>query len=187
LITITCSRLQLRSLSLNDAALLRLFEMDNREHFERYASTSEKDRSSLQYWEKKVSEYLKESERGRSVRLAIFDKNSLEELIIGVCNFTQIFLGPFQSCYLGYKIDRNYEGKGLMYEALKEACGFMFKEQNLHRIMANYIPSNKRSEKLLNRLDFQNEGYAKEYLFINGVWEDHILTSLTNSSWKLKQ
>jgi len=74
-----------------------------------------------------------------------------------------------------------------MYEALKEACGFMFKEQNLHRIMANYIPSNKRSEKLLNRLDFQNEGYAKEYLFINGVWEDHILTSLTNSSWKLKQ
>ncbi len=154
--------------------------MANSEHFERYTSTPEKDRSSLQYWEKKLSDYLRESERGVSVRLALFDKDSLEEPVIGVCNFTQIFRGPFQSCYLGYKIDHNYEGKGLMYEALQEACSFMFKEQNLHRIMANYIPSNIRSEKLLNRLGFQKEGYAKEYLFINGVWEDHTLTSLLN-------
>ncbi|TND51068.1 30S ribosomal protein S5 alanine N-acetyltransferase, partial [Aeromonas dhakensis] len=33
---------------------------------------------------------------------------------------------------------------------------------------------------LLERLGFEREGYAKEYLMINGRWEDHILTSRLN-------
>jgi ribosomal-protein-alanine N-acetyltransferase len=28
------------------------------------------------------------------------------------------------------------------------------------------------------------EGYARDYLYINGCWEDHILTSRTNPDWK---
>jgi len=28
------------------------------------------------------------------------------------------------------------------------------------------------------------EGYARDYLLINGKWEDHILTSLVNPHWK---
>ena len=62
----------------------------------------------------------------------------------------------------------------------------MFEDQNLHRIMANSMPVNLRSKKLLARLGFQKEGYAPEYLLINGRWEDHILTALMNQSWKMK-
>lgn len=46
--------------------------------------------------------------------------------------------------------------------------------------MANYIPSNIRSENVLQKLGFEKEGYAKKYLKINGLWQDHILTSLVN-------
>ena len=46
--------------------------------------------------------------------------------------------------------------------------------------MANYIPHNERSGRLLRRLGFMVEGYARDYLFINGAWRDHILTALTN-------
>ena len=46
--------------------------------------------------------------------------------------------------------------------------------------MANYMPSNKRSGQLLDRLGFQKEGVAKSYLKIAGKWEDHVLTSLVN-------
>jgi ribosomal-protein-alanine N-acetyltransferase len=50
--------------------------------------------------------------------------------------------------------------------------------------MANYMPHNERSKNVLKRLGFVQEGYAKEYLLINGQWQDHILTSITNPQWK---
>jgi ribosomal-protein-alanine N-acetyltransferase len=50
--------------------------------------------------------------------------------------------------------------------------------------MASYLPHNQRSGKLLKRLGFVVEGYARDYLLINGLWQDHILTSLTNPNWK---
>ena len=71
-----------------------------------------------------------------------------------------------------------------MSEAVKRTIEYMFEEQNIHRIMANYMPSNTRSAKLLQTLGFTIEGLAKKYLLINGQWEDHILTSLTNQKWK---
>ena len=71
-----------------------------------------------------------------------------------------------------------------MCEALTAAIKYVFEELNLHRIMANYMPANERSAKLLRRLGFTVEGYARDYLRLAGNWRDHILTALTNDSWK---
>ncbi len=57
---------------------------------------------------------------------------------------------------------------------------YAFRELRLHRIMANYRPENGRSGRLLERLGFVREGYARDYLFIDGAWRDHVLTSKTN-------
>ena len=70
-----------------------------------------------------------------------------------------------------------------MYEALQLTNRYVFEETRLHRIMAGYLPHNDRSGNLLQRLGFEREGYARKYLKINGVWEDHILTSLINSQF----
>jgi len=103
--------------------------------------------------------------------------------IIGAANFSQISRGPFQAAILGYKIAAASEGRGLMREALQTTICYVFEELHLHRIHANYIPSNVRSGRLLARLGFAIEGYAKDYLFINDAWRDHILTSLTNGQF----
>ncbi len=66
-----------------------------------------------------------------------------------------------------------------MTEALLVATRWAFKELRLHRIMANYQPRNERSGRLLERLGFVREGLAHQYLFIDGEWKDHVLTSLT--------
>jgi ribosomal-protein-alanine N-acetyltransferase len=49
--------------------------------------------------------------------------------------------------------------------------------------MANYLPQNERSARVLKGLGFVVEGYAKDYLYIDGRWQDHVLTALTNERW----
>jgi ribosomal-protein-alanine N-acetyltransferase len=44
--------------------------------------------------------------------------------------------------------------------------------------MANHMPSNVKSERLLRTLGFEREGYARAYLKIAGKWEDMVLNAL---------
>ena len=64
-----------------------------------------------------------------------------------------------------------------MRELLHAALGWAFDGLQLHRVMAAYLPRNERSARLLQALGFEREGYAKRYLRIAGVWEDHVLTA----------
>lgn len=65
--------------------------------------------------------------------------------------------------------------------ALDALVAYAFGALGLHRVMANHLPDNERSAKLLARLGFEVEGLAKNYLFINGAWRDHVLTARTNA------
>lgn len=106
-----------------------------------------------------------------------------QKQLIGIISVTQIVRGAFQAAYLGYHLAENKQGEGYMTEALQEAIAFCFSALNLHRLMANYRPDNIASERVLEKLNFVREGYAKDYLLVNGEWRDHVLTSLTNSHW----
>ena len=106
-----------------------------------------------------------------------------EKEIIGIANFSNVVRGSFHACYLGYSIGQKWQGQGLMYEALTAAIRYMQRTQHIHRIMANYMPHNQRSGNLLARLGFEKEGYAKDYLLIDGEWRDHVLTALTTRDW----
>jgi ribosomal-protein-alanine N-acetyltransferase len=71
-----------------------------------------------------------------------------------------------------------------MYEALQSLIRYMQRQQKIHRIMANYMPHNHRSGNLLESLGFEREGYAKDYLLIDGKWQDHVLMALTDPQWQ---
>jgi ribosomal-protein-alanine N-acetyltransferase len=104
--------------------------------------------------------------------------------VIGHLRFTQIARGPFQNAMLGYAIDAAHEGRGLMREALQAALDDVFSPRiGLHRVQANVRPENLRSLALLERLGFVREGLAREYLFIDGAWRDHVLTARLNPCW----
>jgi ribosomal-protein-alanine N-acetyltransferase len=100
--------------------------------------------------------------------------------IVAGIGLSHIVRFGFQACYLGYSVDREHEGKGLASEAGRAVVDFAFETLGLHRVMANYQPINERSGRLLRRLGFVPEGYARDYLFINGAWRDHLLTALVN-------
>lgn len=115
---------------------------------------------------------------GDSVQFIAIARHS--QAMVAACNFTNITRGPFQACYLGYSVDQAWQGQGLMREVLLAAMDYMFGTLGLHRIMANHMPSNVRSERLLRSLGFEREGYARAYLQIAGRWEDMVLNALVN-------
>lgn len=152
----------------------------------------ELNRGHLQQWEpKRANEFYTiqaVEDQVRRMQSQVVDRSALywlirahdSEKIIGECGFTNIMRGPFQACHLGFSLGGEYQGMGLMHEALGAAMSHIFEIHKLHRIMANYQPNNRRSEKLLSRLGFEREGLARKYLKINGCWTDHVLTSLIN-------
>ena len=104
--------------------------------------------------------------------------------VIGSVHFSNVVRGAFQSCNLGYALDRECEGQALMTEALRCAIGEMFSPGiNLHRIQAAYRPENWRSAEVLKRLHFQDEGLCPDYLFIDGAWRIHRLVALLNRAF----
>ena len=105
--------------------------------------------------------------------------------LIGSIGLTAIARGPFQNAMLGYAIDKQLEGQGLMREALVAIIEHAFSpEIHLHRIQANVRPENLRSLRLLENLGFEREGFAKDYLYINGAWRDHVMMALRNQNFE---
>ncbi|HVJ53812.1 MAG TPA: GNAT family N-acetyltransferase [Aliidongia sp.] len=138
------------------------------------------DELSVAVWRRRLESWAHEEREGLALRLMLFPRGDTGGAVLGTANFTQIVRGAFQACYLGYEIDYRAEGRGLMREALEGGIRHAFETMRLHRIMANHIPHNQRSAGLLKRLGFVPEGYARNYLFIDGAWHDHVLTALTN-------
>jgi [ribosomal protein S5]-alanine N-acetyltransferase len=136
-----------------------------------------------EYWEYQIEASVLEFINDQSLQLLIFTKSNPIK-VIGNINFRNFVRGAAQFCSVGYSLAENEQGKGYMTEALRTAIEYVFTELNLHKVMANYMPHNQRSANVLKRLGFVVEGYARDYLLINGKWQDHILTSLTNPNWQ---
>ncbi len=153
----------------------------NRSHLERWEPKRPDDFYTESFWRRRLDLNREHYEAGQSMRLFLARKEAplgTPDRLIGTINFSDVIRGPFQACYLGYGIDGTLQRQGLMREALDHALDAAFDRLGLHRIMANYQPTNEPSGRLLRRLGFSIEGYARDYLFINGAWRDHILTSL---------
>ncbi len=166
-----------------DAALALPFFITNSEHFAPWRPPEPEQFLTQAYWDAQIPLAHANFEAGTQIRFWVWAKNDPSQ-IIGTIGFSQIFRGPFSSCMLGYQLAQSYEGQGLMREALQAAIRYMFTEQRLHRIAASYRPENVRSGCLLSRLRFTIDGFSKRYLFIDGDWRDHILTSLINDAFQ---
>ena len=179
-VVIETGRLRLMAPQPDHAQALRDYMARNREHFAPYLPPLPDGLHTLEFWHERLAAWREEVSNDQSLRLLLIEREGNERMVVGDCAFTNIVRGPFQACHLGYKLDRQFVGRGLMREALDGAIGHAFHTLKLHRIMANYQPTNERSGRLLRRLGFTIEGYARDYLFLNGAWRDHILTSLVN-------
>jgi ribosomal-protein-alanine N-acetyltransferase len=180
--TLRTDRFELRPADESDVPQLLSYRLANADHFEPFEPERSADHFTDGYWLRQVESDHQQFEAGLAVRLYIFEPGP-GAAVLGLVAFSNIVRGPFQSGFLGYALAESQQGRGLMTEALRLGIDYMFGEMNLHRISANYLPHNTRSAAVLKRLGFTVEGYARDYLRIEGRWQDHILTSLLNPDW----
>lgn len=171
-------RTRIRVAEITDASKLLRYRLDNGVHLAAWEPLREAQYYTLEHCIGTIAQSRKNAQQDRGYPLLAFDRQ--EQAILATCTFANIVRGAFQACHLGYGVAARMQGQGLMREVLEAGIRWAFGELGLHRIMANYLPHNERSAKLLASLGFEREGYAKRYLQIAGTWQDHVLTSLIN-------
>jgi ribosomal-protein-alanine N-acetyltransferase len=179
-VSFTTARLVVRTPQAGDGAHYGGYYSANKAFLQPWSPTFGEDMFSAKDWEDSIPLIRHEFVSGRSARFCLFHQGQL----IGVANLTSMTRSPSYSCMLGYTLSEHAQGLGFMREGLGPVIDYAFKIRNLHRINANYMPHNQRSGKVLRSFGFQVEGYARDYLLIDGVWQDHVLTALSNDQWQ---
>jgi len=178
-------RLVLRIPDVDEADLVADYYQRNREHIVNSQPLMPESFYTAKHWTENLRRYQQSFDNEQGVCLFVFLRNGqdFESRVIASVNFTSIIRRAAQFCYLGYSLEQSLQGQGYMTEAVQRGIDYVFGELNLHRIMANYVPQNSKSAAVLSRLGFVVEGYARDYLYLNGRWQDHVMTSLTNHDW----
>lgn len=97
----------------------------------------------------------------------------------GQLTVNNIVRGSAQYASVGYWIDQDFAGRGLMPRAVALAMDHCFFTVGLHRIEVAIRPENTNSLRVVEKLGLREIGYAPAYLHINGAWRDHRLFAVT--------
>ena len=124
-----------------------------------------------------------EAKRGTDFSFLIFETSGATETLVGGLTVSNIRRRAAQYANLGYWMGEQFAGRGLMSEAVGVLLPFYFDALGLHRLHAAFLPHNIASRRVLEKNGFKEEGYAENYLQIDGKWADHVLFALTRERW----
>jgi ribosomal-protein-alanine N-acetyltransferase len=96
----------------------------------------------------------------------------------GQLNVAGIVRGSMDSAHIGYWVDQRVAGRGVMPTAVALATDHCFGPVGLHRIEVNIRPENAASRRVVEKLEFREEGTRERYLHISGDWRDHLTYAL---------
>ena len=122
---------------------------------------------------RRLDQYRYEWEQQSGYSLFIF-KVASDELLGGI-SLSNVRRGVALTGSLGYWVGGGYARLGFMTEALAAMMNFVFDQLGLHRLEAACLMNNAASQGLLKKSGFQQIGCARQYLRINGQWQDHLL------------
>ena len=117
-----------------------------------------------------VRRLRKDARVGRSLPWAILvDGRLAGQLTVGGITY-----GSLRSAYIGYWIDKDLAGRGIMPAAVAMACDYCFDNVRLHRIEINIRPENTASLRVVDKIGLRKEGDRPKLLHIDGDWRDHV-------------
>ncbi|MFD1828539.1 GNAT family N-acetyltransferase [Streptomyces desertarenae] len=116
-----------------------------------------------------------EAQAGRMLPFVV----EYEGRLVGQLTVAGITWGSMCSGHIGYWVDREVAGRGVMPTAVALAVDHCFRAVGLHRIEVCIRPENGPSRRVVEKLGFREEGLRPRYLHIDGAWRDHLVYALT--------
>ncbi len=176
-------RVYLRMPHLGDYVAWAKVRRDSREFLEPWEPTWSSDALTRAAFRRRLRRYAREVRDDQGIAFFIFRKS--DDRLLGGITLSQIRRGVTQSTSVGYWIGEPYARQGFMTDAVRVIVRFVFEGLRLHRLEAACIPTNRASAGVLYKCGFREEGLAREYLCINGVWQDHKLFAIVSTDpWR---
>lgn len=181
-VVLRTERLEIRTARPDEAAAVADYFRRNREHLAPWEPTPPPGFFGAELWTQRLELFHREADEGRGMRLHLFER-ARPGRVVGTVGVQNIVRAAFWCAHLGFGLDAELEGRGVMSEALRAVIAHAFGPVNLHRLEANHQPQNLRSAAVLRKNGFVPTGFARDYLFIAGAWRDHVQTALINPAW----
>ena len=172
--TLTQGDITLRPLRHTDSARWREVRRRNVEWLTPWEATlppeAVADGESAPTFSTMVRRLRRDGREGRALPWGI----AYEGRLVGQLTVGGIAYGSLRAAYIGYWIDRDVAGRGIMPTAVAMACDYCLDVLHLHRIEINIRPENTASLRVVEKLGVQREGTRPAYLHIDGEWRDHV-------------
>lgn len=168
---LTTSRLRLRPLFAADAPQLLRLRSDQQvmTYLDRPSMKSEEEALGM------IERIQKDIDNNDGVTWAIALKE--DPVMIGTIGFWRISKENHRA-EIGYMILPEFQGKGLMQEAMTAVINCGFNQYHFHSIEANVNPANAASIGILERNQFIREAYHRENYYYDGKFLDSAIYSL---------
>ncbi len=154
----------------------------SREFLERWEPTWPHDALGRAAYRRRLRRQVREGNDGVGYAFFIFRRTDAE--LVGGITLSNLQRGAAQSCAVGYWIGKPHAHNGYMTEAMHCVVRHCFGRLGLYRVDAACMPSNEASQALLHRCGFRREGYARNFLKINGAWRDHLLFAMLANEYE---
>ena len=99
--------------------------------------------------------------------------------MIGIIGHYRIRWEHFRS-EIGYMLLPEYQGKGIITEAIQLLVDYGFNEMKMHSLEAIIDPENTASARVLEKNNFVKEAHFKENEFYDGKFLDAVVYSILN-------
>ncbi len=179
----------IESFRIDDDIMLRTFRLDdvgtvfdavhrNADHLTEYMHWMVPDYS-MEMASEFINRAIHPVDKSGSLNFGIFRHDHL----IGSIGFVYFDIKA-EKTEIGYWIDHEEEGKGIVSSACKALINFVFNELKFNRIEIRCSAQNRRSAAIPERFGFKLEGHLRQSEFRNGELHDFLVFGLLRSEWK---
>lgn len=153
----------------------------NKERLTRYFPVTVKSNKNITLSTKYLKKLEQKAEKKAFYAFGIYTGNKL----IGVIYVKNIDW-QIQKCELGYFLDKDFEGKGIMAKNLDKAISYCFNDLNMNKLFLRIGRENTGSKRLAKKKGFELEGtLRKEYRIETGELIDVEYYGKLNDAYQL--
>lgn len=170
--TLTAEGIRLRHPALDDYEQWAKLRGASRAHTIPWEPGWAEDELTRAAYKRRLRRYQSDVETGQGYPFFVF--RAEDDVLVGACNLNNVRRGVLQAADIGYWVGLPHVRRGYAKAAVRRVVAFAFGPLQLNRVEAATHPENAPSRALLLNVGFSPEGYARNYLKIDGQWRDHL-------------